>query len=229
MAKRGRHPDMRNPTSAGTLPILATSRDMLFTISETRPHHPGRVRCVVPSASIPRRSSLLTEMFTTGSGKMALSSSVSRVDQVVLGQELPKGAEHGVPHLQLPHHHLSFPLRYGAAGFVVSGHQRVDVSQDHVDDRYLLKQILSAQLLLAVNQTAVKPACLRDFRDFMWDISVRSASGGFRWLNDVTTAAQSKSGRPGIIYPVHHGHLTHTELTCAKLIPDQHSLLWGDP
>lgn len=37
-------------------------------------------------------------------------------------------------------------------------------------------------------KTAVMPACLRDLIDFMWDVRVRSLSGGFKWLNDDTTA-----------------------------------------
>ena len=62
------------------------------------------------------------------------------------------------PDLQLPHHHLSFPLSYGAAGFIVSGHQGVDVSEDHIDDGHLLQQLLTVELLSAFN-SAQQPKC----------------------------------------------------------------------
>lgn len=55
------------------------------------------------------------------------------------------------PDLQLPHHHLSFPFGYGPAGFIVSGNQGVDVSQDHLDDWYLLRQLLTVRFLSAFN------------------------------------------------------------------------------
>lgn len=55
------------------------------------------------------------------------------------------------PDLQLPHHHLSFPLSDGAAGFIVSGHQGVNVSEDHIDDGHLLQQLLTVELLSAFN------------------------------------------------------------------------------
>ena len=42
------------------------------------------------------------------------------------------------PDLQLPDHHLSFPFCNGAASFIMSGHQGVDVSQNHIDKWYVL-------------------------------------------------------------------------------------------
>lgn len=41
-------------------------------------------------------------------------------------------------------------------------------------------------------KTAVRPACLRDLMDFMWEARQRSLSGGFRWLNEVTTESKKK-------------------------------------
>lgn len=45
----------------------------------------------------------------------------------------------------------------------------------------------ATQLTVCPVKTAVRPACLRDLMDFIWDIRLRSLSGGFRWLNEVTT------------------------------------------
>lgn len=57
------------------------------------------------------------------------------------------------PDVQLPHHHLAFPLCYGAAGFIVSGHQGVDVSQDRVDSWYLIQLVqLTVELLLTTTE-----------------------------------------------------------------------------
>lgn len=53
----------------------------------------------------------------------------------------------------------------------------------------------AGQLTVCPVKTAVKPACLRDLIDFMWDIRVRSLSGGFRWLNDVTTVRDITKGK----------------------------------
>lgn len=41
-------------------------------------------------------------------------------------------------------------------------------------------------------------------------------------------SSSEQESRTQIIYPILSDHLTHTELKCAKLSPDQHSLLWGD-
>lgn len=41
-------------------------------------------------------------------------------------------------------------------------------------------------------------------------------------------SSSEQESKPQIIYPILGDHLNHTELKCAKLIPDQHSLLWGD-
>lgn len=58
---------------------LATSRDMLLTISDIRLHHAGSMSCIFPSVSICWRASLFRVMLTMGSGKINLSSSVSLV------------------------------------------------------------------------------------------------------------------------------------------------------
>lgn len=55
------------------------------------------------------------------------------------------------PDLQLPHHHLPFPLSYGAASFVVSGHQGVNVSEYHIGEWYLFQQLLTVNFLSPFN------------------------------------------------------------------------------
>lgn len=52
------------------------------------------------------------------------------------------------PDLQLPNHHLTLPLSNGSASFVVSGHQRVDVGEDHIHNLHLL--LVAVEFLLAV-------------------------------------------------------------------------------
>lgn len=59
------------------------------------------------------------------------------------------------PDLQLSNHHLTFPLSYGVASFIVSGHQGVNVSQDHINDWFLLQKLLVVKLLCHVQQCEV--------------------------------------------------------------------------